>query len=65
MRDSRATRRRGFEPRGVLRFIGNSDSVKSAHVVVVAYCCAVAEARVRLPLGTLSGQAFAAAEDPL
>ena len=40
-------------PPGALGFIDNSASVTGAHVVVVAYCLAMAEARVRLPLGTL------------
>ena len=39
-------------PPGALGFIDNSVSVTGAHVVVVAYCLAKAEARVRLPLGT-------------
>ena len=39
-------------PPGALQFIDNSASVTCAHVVVVAYCLAKAEARVRLPLGT-------------
>jgi hypothetical protein len=39
-------------PPGAFRFIDNSASVTCAHVVVVAYCLAKAEARVRLPLGT-------------
>jgi hypothetical protein len=46
-------RRRGFESHPVLfSLIDNSASVNGAHVVVVAYCLAMAEARVRLPLGT-------------
>ena len=45
-------RRRGFESHPVLSVFDNSVSVICAHVVVVAYCLAMAEARVRLPLGT-------------
>jgi hypothetical protein len=45
-------RRRGFESHPVLSDFDNSASVRCAHVVVVAYCLAKAEARVRLPLGT-------------
>ena len=46
-------RRRGFESHPVLSLIDNSASVTGAHVVVAAYRLAMAEARVRLPLGTL------------
>ena len=45
-------RRRGFESHPVLSVFDHSASVMCAHVVVVAYCLAKAEARVRLPLGT-------------
>jgi hypothetical protein len=49
-------RRRGFESHPVLSVFDNSVLVTCAHVVVVAYCPAKAEARVRLPLGTCSSR---------
>jgi hypothetical protein len=49
--------RPGVESLPVLRdsFIDNSASVKSAHVVMEAYCLGGAEERVRIPLGIFWG----------
>jgi hypothetical protein len=47
-------RRRGFESHPVPSVFDNSDALKCAHDVAAAYCLAMAEVRVRLPLGTLA-----------
>ena len=47
------TRRRGFESHPVLSdFFDNSASAACAHDVAAAYRLAMADVRVRLPLGT-------------
>ena len=44
-------RRRGFESHPVLLFFDNSTRIRCAHDVAAACCLAMAEVRVRLPLG--------------
>ncbi len=46
-------RRRWFESGPVLLILDNSAHVLGAHDVAAAYCLAMAEVRVRLPLGAL------------
>ena len=46
-------RRRRFESGPVLLILDNSAHATSAHDVAAAYCLAMAEVRVRLPLGAL------------
>ena len=44
-------RRRGFESHPVLLFFDNSIRIQCTHDVAAAYCLAMADVRVRLPLG--------------
>ena len=47
-------RRRRFESGPVLLILDNSVQTTSAHDVAAAYCLAMAEVRVRFPLGALN-----------
>jgi hypothetical protein len=49
-------RRRRFESGPVLLIFDNSAHATSAHDVAAACCLAMAEVRVRLPLGVLDSQ---------
>jgi hypothetical protein len=51
-------RRRGFESHSVLWFFGNSIRIHGTHDVAAAYCHAMADVWVRLPLGALAMQSF-------